>query len=297
MYPVFFSSKKRADDFKEQIYSLHACATTDEILNLIKSQPDFTLLIHIIADPIIREYVYHEKLRAFWDSQVTDPQALHDKFDLKYPYHDLHVHPKISSLDLLLGYYLYKKSQRARTKEKRRPFLAKSAEYGCFDAILDLNNKDLKKLPTMNLYSAPHLINQMMSRMTELANLHATPGFIHLAKTCLCIADYWDKMGDIARTNAAYKVALEYLYIANKLSPYSQASIHNAYFGQGLGASNRSGITDIPTAIDLLLSSNSDIFDMNTIKGIQQRAEITAARLESHYQEDPSSACRFASGF
>lgn len=266
-----YFKKLRLVNFKMRIYNAHGLNRINDALEAIKSQPDFKIIIELIDDPIVRQYLYHEDLREFWD------KILRAK--------DLQPHPIIHSLHLCIGYYFYNKACRISEKcEKKTLHFLKAEEYGCFDAILELNDNLYDEFCDPKNTDKNLIMKQMLARMTRLANLHATPGFIHLAKICLHIGNYWKSINNSNAASTSYAMALQHLYTAKKLLPYSEATINNAYSGQGLAASNKWGIDNIDTAIKSLVEAYPCSLDQATIARAQKGADFAASALISIFR-------------
>jgi hypothetical protein len=285
----YCSSFKRSQVLKEQIYPLHKCKKEDDIfdviINVIKTQHNFSILIKLIDDPIVRQYLFHDKLKSFWDGQLVDKQSLHDNFGLKHL--NLKPHPIIPSLHLLIGHYFFKKYKRAQQDEKEKFYFDKAIEYGCFEVILESNNNDLDELiKNLKTEQGATIVARIVTRITRLANLYAAPGFIMFAKTCWNLTDYWANMDDEIRAGASCELALQNLYVANKLLPYSGTIISNVFGEQGLQNSNNFNIHDIPSAIKRLIEEEPGVFNINTVVRILDSANEIASKLISFFSKE-----------
>ncbi len=278
----YCSSFKRSQVLKKKIHDLHDLigndgGSKDNIFDIIKTQK-FYVLIKLIDDPIVRQYLFHDRLKSFWDSQLVDEKALHDNFGLKHL--SLQPHPIIPSLYLLIGHYFFDKSERAPQIDKKKLYLNKAIEYGCFEAILVSNNRDLDKLfKDLKTEQAITIVQRIVTRMTRLANLYATPGFIMFAITCWNLTNYWANIDDAICAGVSCEMTLRNLYVANKLLPYSGTIISNVFGEEGLRNSNNFNIHDIPSAIKLLIEKEPKVFNINTVGRILNDANKIASKL------------------
>ncbi|KPJ67791.1 MAG: hypothetical protein AMJ43_02145 [Coxiella sp. DG_40] len=279
---MFYSSFKRSQVLREQIYTLDKCKKENDIfdiiINVIKIQHNFSILIKLIDDPIVRQYLFHDKLKSFWDDQLVDKQSLHDNFGLKHL--NLKPHPIIPSLHLLIGHYFFNKYKRARQEEKEKFYFDKAIEYGCFEAILTSQNSDLDELSkNLKIERGVTLVERIVTNMTRLANLYATPGFIMFAQTCWNLTNYWANMDNEICAGASCELTLQNLYVANKLLLYSGTIISNVFGEQGLRNSNDFNIHDIPSAIKRLIKEEPGVFNVNTVVRIFDSANKIASKL------------------
>lgn len=292
----YCSSFKRSQVLKEQIYLLHNRKKEDDIfdaiIDVIKTQHNFSILIKLIDDPIVRQYLFHDKLRSFWDGQLVDKQSLHDNFGLKHLI--LKPHPIIPSLHLLIGHYFFDKYERARQEGKERFYFDKAIEYGCFEAILTSNNNDLDEL-LKETEQGITIVGRIVTRMTRLANLHATPGFIMFANTCGSLINYWANIDDKIRARESYELALQNLYVANKLLPYSGTIISNVFGEEGFRNSYNFNIHNISSVIDQIIGEPvlnnvnqiiSELISIFSKKATQEQIDKYLAKQElAHYSQ------------
>ncbi|MGB6976066.1 MAG: DUF5630 domain-containing protein [Gammaproteobacteria bacterium] len=211
-------------------------------------------LVHLIKvyrneAPFIKKCYFHDDLVEFWDEIISNPNKL-SKLSKTYNFTPLQPQCVIHSFHLLAGLYYsargYELDKTPRSNDlvdenahqKKLKCLLKAEKYCSFHAIILLNKYDLENLydEIRNGNIAKDKIAQILARVEKL-KLHGTPGYIHLYRNHLAIADYYEKIcndRDKEAIKNAYKLAVQHLQTALLIEPHCPAAIHNAYFEHGI---------------------------------------------------------------
>ncbi len=221
-----------------------------------------------------------DRYKAFWDGELQSV-GLDDETGFRFQ-----IPQFMSSLGYLLGYFHFLEllEESAETKANCDAFFVLAQEWHSYHAL----NMGFQQLITTILKEK--LTGDQPDYLTILQGetpYHGTPGY-------LLIANYFYYLSQAMKTEA-YKIknmeqqqdmllqsdnflleALSYLEVAELLEHDSQSEIHNAYFGESLGASNPLGIDSIAEMKRLLRRAYGKEIPANDLKQIKQFAQTTS---------------------
>ncbi|KTD47358.1 Ankyrin repeat protein [Legionella rubrilucens] len=192
------------------IYTLNE-PQQNRLLTLIKAISLATLIKLAIEDNSVDTLCRHPALERHWNERWRLSGRNPREMAIKnyQPVHEYLPQPTIPTFQLLQGIFLY--SQYKTTSDAAMLHLYQAAEVGYFPALNVLTNYCLTQTD---------LHHKALVYAALAADYYWTPGYLLLAVTELKLEQY-DK-------------ALFHLIIAEKLLPYSDAMINNAYQGQSL---------------------------------------------------------------
>lgn len=190
----------------------------EQIISLVDR--DFALLIKLaLVSPKIDELCKCFFLKSFWSKKIRECSAnpaqdeTEDKSRRNFEYQS---QPTIHSFDLLKSFFLYSNykkralSHDPEDNKNAKEFLMLSAQLGCFLAMNQIC------IMSFNLIDSEGVVNLNMAKTA--ADLYLTPGYILLATSYF--------------KNKMYFEALKCLILAEKLLPYSEVYVNNAYLGR-----------------------------------------------------------------
>jgi hypothetical protein len=200
----------------------------------------------------------HEAFNEFWAEQRA---AL-------YPKNPFVAQKHIPDCDLVLGYVFYLLSIKFKTSaDKSQEYLQLALKYDSIHAA----QTHLHKLIMQRCDQARKVetITETLSGWNKLAAKHGAPGFLLLANGYLQLAKTLYELNDTERYNKSCFELWKNLTLVALEEPQSEASINNAFFGQGLAFGNPLKLT----TVEAIKESAGRIIADNTIK---ERAEHTA---------------------
>lgn len=262
---------------EEQIrHDLRAC-NDEGVYHRIKQHPLFTIIKLAENDPSITALCQSPSLDDYWQNCWTQIEDEASGYRMQ-------AQSLISAFDLVRGYHFYLLAIDAYAAgyDAQDPliidYLLKAQEYYSFHASYQLNGYWISALKETVTYEPQLDFSNLLALLQSIAAVHLTPGYILLATTCFELAHYYEHFAELADKKILckqyYSSALEYLWAAEKLEPYSQASIANAYDGRSInefyGAESRTWLDFRET----ILERSEALFTMADIKLIQKNAEI-----------------------
>ncbi len=191
----------------ETVRRIGAVCTSAELVEYLKNADLSLILRFSIKYPDVDSICKRSSLNKMWDEILQRSSFL--SFECK-------PQPTIHSLDLLKGLLLYagykrrSVSEDSQDKQMSIKFLELSADLGCFVALNQVCQLELKK-------AEPNRILVFNSAL-RAASLYLTAGYLLLAA-----CNYLLKLP---------REALECLILAEKLIPHSEVYTYNAYFGK-----------------------------------------------------------------
>ncbi|MDX1838806.1 hypothetical protein DIZ81_13795 [Legionella taurinensis] len=207
---VFISELESHTCEGKLIYTLNE-SQQGRLLTLIKAISLSLLIKLAMEDNHVNALCRHPVLEPHWNERWRlsgrNPHEMAIKNN--QPVHEYLPQPTIPTFQLLQGIFLY--SQYRTNSDAAMLHLYEAAEAGYFPALSVLTNHCLTQ---------PDLHHKALNYAALAANYYWTPGYLLLAVTELKLEQY-DK-------------ALLHLIIAEKLLPYSDTMINNAYQGQSL---------------------------------------------------------------
>ncbi len=215
-------------------------APVSTIIDLIKQTPLEVIILSAEQNSQLLNFCYHEELVDHWDTVLQNTTELANKLNTTLDYHALLPQRLVHSFDLIRGLYYFDQSithadDQCLTFDSQQLLLAE--QYGYFHAINRLNGSDMDSLTqAIKAKTASDIdIQQVLARMTRLAALYGTPGYIELSRTYVQLAYYHGHVfEDDDATAMSYSRAIMYLETARLLEPDSGAEINNAYFAKTL---------------------------------------------------------------
>lgn len=182
-----------------------------QLLTLAKRISLAPLIRLAIEDSEVGVLCKHASLEPLWNERWRlsgrNPSEMAKKNN--QPVHEYLPQPTLATFQLLQGIFLY--SQYKTAGDDSLIYLHEAAEMGNFPALNTLTTECL---------NTPDLHHKALVYANIAADLHWTPGYLLLA-VVECQLKHYVK-------------ALLHLIIAEKLLPYSEAMINNAYQGQSL---------------------------------------------------------------
>lgn len=249
---------------KRKIASPHEERVTEKITNLLASANGSILQLVLLADadPDVMAKCADPELNATWESQWAklskNPSYNEARADQSLTYTPLIAQPNIGAFHRFAGMVLYNHGVR----NNNRDYIVKAAQedkpYHCFHALKYLTMEKLDEVSENEFAQAQafHFANQA-------AKFHHCPGYLLLAEIC-----FWFGQNDhhniTTRGQIAYQCCLQHLHTALRLETHSHASLHNAYFGDGIyfNGIEYDGVQSLLTAFNKL--SHDSSLDLNS---------------------------------
>lgn len=184
------------------------------------------VVLHVLKS-FLSEAIENEKIHVFCCTSI-EPVILTYMLD----YYGLLPQPGINSFDLLLGIFLCNKVRKKTTNPTKafRLLFRAASEYNSFFAFFELLNFFLHDLKSL---TKTQLEDYDFSRFFEIllgGEIHGTP--MYLVRACFYFwsAELQREQG-IEVDRGWYYETLKFLYAADKIQLYSEASVTNANFG------------------------------------------------------------------
>ncbi len=209
---------------------------TSELMSFIKSTDDGTLLKLAIANPVIDRICQAPAFQQLWEDLWRQCGANPNETS-HGPQHENLPIPTLSCFSLLKGFYLYQQyldvaaENEILSDEQLRAasdYLKISAQHGCFFALNALCAQELKLCAN---HPDSQLAEEIINYAKRAAALHWTPGYLLLSNVYHELSAASDSE---TVKHLLFNETLTALAIAQKLEPYSQAMINNAYQGKTL---------------------------------------------------------------
>lgn len=184
----------------------------------------------------------------------------------------------MSSFDLLKGIYIYETHRRLletgddSDKDVAQEYLAFAVALGNFQA---LNKTCSSMLDEINMSSDPQKIHALIAIGKRAADLHWTPGFIMLSNIYAELASFGK--------NFFIKHSLQALQTAEKLEPYSDNMINNAYQGKTISEATHNRLRDWSSAKQKIVSSVYGSLIAHDINQAYREASRAVASIMSMY--------------
>ena len=198
----------------------------------------------------------------------------------------MHYQENISSQRLVYGYifYLLSLQQRLTSNTKfghtEHQLLKIAASYDSFHALSELMRHNIAVLPAVSDIHLSQHIQELIELGNQAANAHKTPGYLLLVDAYTAIANHHAQSDDHDSQVSAYHAlycAFKNLKLAELYQEASSAAIQNAYFGQGIIASNPYELSSISTIQNALADLTA---------GRIKPLEITSAYSEAQQEFD-----------
>lgn len=155
--------------------------------------------------------------------------------------------PNLPDMDFVCGYIFYLLAQIEKKKsnsEEYEKYLAEALTYNSIHAAQTLLHDCIMQNP-QDKTKHMELIASILNNWNGLATKHTTPGYLLLANGYLHLIKMGAELQNSDLFDNAGSLLWQNLTLAELYEPHSEASISNAYFGQGLKQSNPEHISTI----------------------------------------------------
>lgn len=268
----FLTLSKEEEDLKVQLehlidtYKKSKDMAVEALIKRIANQKlKMDSLIKIAENsPSLFNLIQHENLKELWQEawRLMGANPISVKKTDKEEFHDMLPQKKITCISLLFGYFYYQKALKIRQITGKLytglelEYLKKAENHNSFHGLNALNKLDLKflKLCERNKQHCPY-VERIIQTAEIAANYHGTPGYLILAETYYSIAEYNHALNDDESVTLSLILCLQSLTSASLRMIESEAAINNAYFGQGLAASNPFKLDNIEDMKKLIITN------------------------------------------
>ena len=227
--------------------------TFEEIVDVLNRAKNTEILLKLaeIYKPL-ESWCASDEMNDYWNERwalygryPTWPEA---QTDSSVTYRALIAQPRISSFNLVRGMWIFNKVNCLAPDHPNhpdvKPLYLKAMTYHNFEAIQSyslLQLEDFKK----GDHDDP---DKVIENVLVSANYHGTPIYLLAALRCVEIGFYYYKESSEDPLAQSYFLrALIYLETAELLFGQFSEAIHNAYYGQGIMASNPYRLQDFNT--------------------------------------------------
>jgi len=224
------------------------------------------------ANPQYHNLLQEPAFDEFWHNRLTTLRLG------KHPSFHFQSQPGLKDADLVTGYLLYILAVKKGDKEleSRADFvnnvsmhLVRQRLHSVFIQLDQANQAEVEKF-------AAHLYN-----LEAFARLHGSPGYLLLTNGYMQLGFRYKQLMAMEQVAASYQTAWKYLHLAQLAEEGSEASINNAYFGQGLGLSNPYQLNSLAEMKALCTNVAGDLLPLTT-----QRIEENNARLAYQHNSE-----------
>lgn len=218
-----------------------------------------------------------DAFNAFW-------QAQRQKLILpKQEAFSFQQHETISDADFVTGYLFYLVSLRYLKNKNHKQFqhyLTKAIEYQSIHGLQKWLHEFIMQ-PVEDKSEYLITLTGNLFEFEKLIRTQLTPGYLLLAKGYLHAALIAGSADEPDKRKIAYALTWKYLHLAQLVEPYAKASIHNAYFGQGLANSNAFQVKSIDKMKAECLKLAGDVLNLEQQNHLEKEAR---AEFASHHQ-------------
>lgn len=187
--------------------------------------------------------------------------------------------PNIPAFYRVAGIYLY---YFGTAKKGNMAYLTMAAKdpYNSFHALRALADQCTAMLSegkeNVDVVKDPlKVIKKAHYYAAQAAKVHHAPGYLLLADVNFWSAQFLQSYHkDINAATAYYEMGLKNLFVANALVPHCGAAMQNAYFGQGIPASNQWGFD----SVEALMLNLQTFCRQGQIQVVAERAREPAGR-------------------
>jgi hypothetical protein len=204
-----------------------------------------------------------------------------------FPAQPLLPQPNLAPFYRVAGLCLF---QLGTDKKRNKPYLTMAAKepYYNFHALKALADECIASFHEgkENVIKDPlAAIKKAQYYAVQAAKCHHAPGYLLLADVNFWSAQFLQSYNeDITIAMGLYEIGYTHLIIAQTLLPHCEAAIHNAYFGQGIKASNQWGLD----SVESLMVNLQSFCRQGAVLIVTERAKETARResqaiIDQHY--------------
>jgi hypothetical protein len=212
--------------------------------------------------------------------------------------------PTISDYDQVKGFYIYQAYLKGLKEEEpslefiktAEEYLTRSSDHGCYFAMNALCTHGLTFLKSL---AQPEEIREagdkVMKYAEKAADLHWTPGYMLLSNVFQELSLYVKALypGDpIVSKEQHYLRALNALWVAQKLEPYSKDMVSNAYLGKTIWEATYGQVKTWFAARVRLQGLSNGIIRENDVSEQERKAKSTCNEICKKYKlsENPAKA-------
>lgn len=234
--PSSMSDMKRVIHSLNKIMGDESISTDDLIMELYKLRPLDLAMLKAMGNDEVQKRLNSPELVPFW---VNKFNKLRLERNHSFQFRD---QAPQSEADFYCGYVLYlvalKEKQKTEDSDYNKYLTLSMTTFNCFYAAQEILTHAIvnckNELKRENLDKLYDYITKQESQIQQFK----TPGCLLLANTYFYLAGFYQRLNHKRESAECYRVCWEQLHLAQLLETSSEREIHNAYFEQGLAASN-----------------------------------------------------------
>ncbi|MDR3476416.1 MAG: DUF5630 domain-containing protein [Gammaproteobacteria bacterium] len=253
-----------------------------------------TLIRIVVRYPEINAICESPQFAGYWQDLWSQCglKPAETQHENKPTVHQYDPMPTVSCFTLLKGLYLYKGYQNVFaeitdwTPELRadaREYLEMAAKFGCFFAINLLCEEGLKSLTSKPDKTIAVDILRLAQRA---AALYWTPGYLLLATVYQEMSLHTEdtlQLPGVQSKEALFSEALVSIYVAQKLEPFSEAMLNNAYQGKTIAEATQGTIKSWFQAKVRLETYAGGLINASTHLRADRKAVLIANKIKKTY--------------